>query len=59
MGWAWGDSKEQDYIKAFDTFISSAYEVYKIIENLLAGEEAQERYDKTANLKIKFWKILW
>jgi hypothetical protein len=46
-------------MKTFDGFISSAHEVYKIIEYLFAGEEAQARYDKMANLKIKSWRILW
>ena len=52
-------NKTGHYIKAVDSFISSAYEVYKIIEYLFAGEEAQARYDKMANLKIKVWKIIW
>jgi hypothetical protein len=52
-------NKTGHYIKAFDSFISSAHEVYKIIKYLFAGEEAQARYDKMANLKIKMWKILW
>ena len=52
-------NKTGHYIKAFDTFISSAHEVYKIIEYLFAGEEAQARYDKMVNLKIKSWTIIW
>jgi hypothetical protein len=52
-------NKTGHYVKAFDSFISSAHEVYKIIEYLFAGEEAQARYDKMANLKMKSWKILW
>jgi hypothetical protein len=52
-------NKTGHYIKAFDTFISSAYEVYEIIEHLFAGEEAQARYDKMVNLKIKSWTIIW
>jgi hypothetical protein len=52
-------NKTGHYIKAFDTFISSAHEVYKIIEHLFAGEEAQARYDKMVNLKIKSWTIIW
>lgn len=52
-------NKTGHYIKAFDSFISNAHEVYTIIEYLFAGEEAQARYDKMANLKIKAWRILW
>ena len=52
-------NKTGHYIKAFDSFISSANEVYKIIEYLFAGEEAQARYDKMPNLKIKVWNIIW
>ena len=52
-------NKAGHYIKAFDSFISSANEVYKIIEYLFAGEEAQATYDKMPNLKIKVWNIIW
>jgi hypothetical protein len=61
MGWfrRHCEKKTGHDIKAFDTFISSAYKVYKIIEHLFAGEEAQARYDKMVNLKIKSWTIIW
>lgn len=46
-------------MKAFGSFISSAHEVFKIIHHLFASDEAQARYDKIENLKIKSWTILW
>ena len=52
-------NKTGHYLKAFDSFISSAYEVFEIIHHLFASEEAQSRYDKMENLKIKSWTILW
>ena len=53
-------NKTGHYIKAFDSFISNGHEVYKIIEYLFAGEEAQAtRYDKMANFKIRVWNVLW
>lgn len=52
-------NKTGHYLKAVDSFISNAYEVHKRIEYLFAGEEAQARYDKMANLRIKVWNIIW
>ena len=49
MGWFIEKNKTGHYIKAFDSFISNAHEVYKVIEYLLAGEEAQARYGKMAD----------
>lgn len=46
-------------MKAFGSFISSAHEVFKIIHHLFESDEAQARYDKIENLKIKSWTILW
>lgn len=46
-------------IKADDLFISSPYEVYKIIFELFAGEKAQARFDANPKTVIKEWKIVW
>lgn len=36
-------NKTGHYLKAFDSFTSSAYEVFKTIHHLFASDEAQAR----------------
>ena len=52
-------NKTAKLIKADDLFLSSPYEVYKIIFELFAGEKAQARFDANSKTVIKEWKIVW
>lgn len=52
-------NKTGKLIKANDLFLSSPYEVYKVIFDLFASEKAQARFDANPKTVIKEWKILW
>jgi hypothetical protein len=52
-------NKTGDYIRAMDSFLSSAKEVFEVIFDLFASDKARERFHAAPHIKIKEWIILW